>query len=105
MKLSIKILMSLLIALAIMPTISYAQNIRVTGVVRGNNGERIPGVSITDLGNQRVVGLTDDDGKYSIILSPNATVQFSCMGYSSLKEKIKGRLTIDVELESTANQM
>lgn len=105
MKLSIKILITFIIALAIYPTISSAQNIRVTGVARGNNGERIPGVSITDLGNQRVVGVTDDDGKYSIIISPNATVQFSCLGYNSLKEKIKGRLTIDVELESTANQM
>ncbi len=105
MKLSIKILMSLAFALAMLPAISNAQNIRVTGVVRGNNGERIPGATIKDLGNQRVVGTTDDDGRYSLIISPNATVEFSCMGYSSEKEKIKGRLTIDVELQTTANEM
>lgn len=83
----------------------YAQNIRVSGVVRGNNGERVAGVSITDLGRQRVLGITDDDGKYSIVLAPNATISFTCMGYSEKKEKVKGRVTIDVELQSTAKEM
>ena len=83
----------------------YAQNIRVSGVVRGNNGERVAGVSITDLGRQRVLGITDEDGKYSIVLAPNATISFTCMGYSEKKEKVKGRVVIDVELQSTAKEM
>ncbi|MBR4119660.1 MAG: carboxypeptidase-like regulatory domain-containing protein [Bacteroidales bacterium] len=96
----------LLVTLIIMTPIElYAQNIRVSGVVRGNNGERVAGVSITDLGRQRVLGITDEDGKYSIVLAPNATISFTCMGYSEKKEKVKGRVTIDVELQSTAKEM
>ena len=88
-----------------LPIELYAQNIRVTGVVRGNNGERIPGVSVTDVGNQRVLGITDEDGKYSVILAPNATLSFTCMGYTEEKEKVKGRVTIDIEMQSTAKEM
>ena len=96
----------LVVTLAMMlPIELYAQNIRVAGVVRGNNGERIAGVSVTDLGRQRVLGITDEDGKYSVVLAPNATISFTCMGYTEKKEKVKGRVTIDVELQSTAKEI
>lgn len=88
-----------------MPMEILAQNIRVTGVVRGNNGERIAGVSVKDLGRQRVLGITDDDGKYSVVLAPNATISFTCMGYSEEKVKVKGRPMIDVEMQSTAKEI
>ena len=101
----IKIFFLLVTLIVMTPIELYAQNIRVSGVVRGNNGERVAGVSITDLGRQRVLGITDDDGKYSIVLAPNATISFTCMGYSEKKEKVKGRVTIDVELQSTAKEM
>lgn len=101
----IKIFFLLVTFIVMTPIELYAQNIRVSGVVRGNNGERVAGVSITDLGRQRVLGITDDDGKYSIVLAPNATISFTCMGYSEKKEKVKGRVTIDVELQSTAKEM
>ena len=68
-----KIFLLMAAFIIMLPIELYAQNIRVTGVVRGNNGERIPGVSVTDVGNQRVLGITDEDGKYSVILAPNAT--------------------------------
>lgn len=101
----IKIFFLLVVLIVMAPIELYAQNIRVSGVVRGNNGERVAGVSITDLGRQRVLGITDEDGKYSIVLAPNATISFTCMGYSEKKEKVKGRVTIDVELQSTAKEM
>ena len=95
----------MVVLIVMAPIELYAQNIRVSGVVRGNNGERVAGVSITDLGRQRVLGITDEDGKYSIVLAPNATISFTCMGYSEKKEKVKGRVVIDVELQSTAKEM
>lgn len=91
--------------IVMLPLDIYAQNIRVSGVVRGNNGERIAGVSVKDLGRQRILGITDEDGKYSVVLAPNATISFTCMGYAERKEKVKGRVQIDVELESTATEI
>ena len=84
-----KIFLLIATLIVMLPIELYAQNIRVTGVVRGNNGERIPGVSITDLGRQRVLGITDEDGKYSVVLAPNATISYTCMGYNEKKEKVK----------------
>ncbi len=105
MKKTTKIFLLIATFMVMLPIELSAQNIRVSGVVRGNNGERIPGVSIKDLGRQRVLGLTDEDGKYSIVLAPNATISFSCMGYTEKKEKVKGRVQIDVELQSVATEM
>ena len=105
MKKTTKIFLLIATLILMLPIDLYAQNIRVAGVVRGNNGERVAGVSITDLGRQRVLGITDEDGKYSVILAPNATMSFTCMGYEEKKEKVKGRVSIDVELQSTAKEI
>ncbi|MBR5532380.1 MAG: carboxypeptidase-like regulatory domain-containing protein [Bacteroidales bacterium] len=105
MKKTIKIFLLVATLIIMLPIDLYAQNIRVMGVVRGNNGERIAGVTITDLGRQRILGITDEDGKFSIVLAPNATISFTCMGYAEKKEKVKGRVSIDVELQSTAKEI
>ena len=105
MKKTTKIFLLIATLIVMLPLELYAQNIRVSGVVRGNNGERIAGVSVKDLGRQRILGITDEDGKYSVVLAPNATITFSCMGYTERKEKVKGRVQIDVELESTATEI
>ena len=105
MKKITKIFLLIATLVLMLPIELYAQNIRVSGVVRGNNGERVAGVSVTDLGRQRVLGITDDDGKYSVVLAPNATISFTCMGYTERKEKVKGRVAIDVELQSTAKEI
>lgn len=105
MKKTIKIILLTLTVMLSLPMLATAQNMRVTGVVRGNSGERIPGVSLKDVGTEKVVGVTDEDGKYSVVVSPNATISFTCLGYSEKKIKVKGRLSIDVDLESTAKEM
>ena len=61
MKSAIKIFLFIATFLVMLPIELHAQNIRVTGVVRGNNGERVAGVTVTDLGRQRVLGITDED--------------------------------------------
>lgn len=79
-----------------------AQNLRVAGVVRGNNEERLAGVTIIDKETKKVVGLTDEDGKYSVVVPLNGTLNFTCLGYEGQDVEVKGRQTIDVVLTSTA---
>ncbi|MEG1573941.1 MAG: carboxypeptidase-like regulatory domain-containing protein [Bacteroidales bacterium] len=105
MKKITKVTLLSFIIILLLPLFATAQNIRVAGVVRGNNGERISGVSLKDVGTEKILGLTNEDGKYSIVVSPSATLSFSCLGYSEKKIKIKGRLSIDVDLESTSKEM
>ena len=79
-----------------------AQNLRVAGVVRGNNEERLAGVTIINKETKKVVGLTDEDGKYSVIVPVNGILNFTCLGYDGQDIKVKGRQVIDVVLVSTA---
>ena len=79
-----------------------AQNLRVAGVVRGNNEERLAGVTIINKETKKVVGLTDVDGKYSVIVPVNGILNFTCLGYDGQDIKVKGRQIIDVVLVSTA---
>ena len=52
-----------------------AQTIRVNGTVKGNNGERLVGVTVTDIASGKVIGITDEDGKYSVLISPKSTLK------------------------------
>ena len=70
-----------------------AQNLRVAGVVR---------VTIINKETKKVVGLTDEDGKYSVIVPVNGILNFTCLGYDGQDIKVKGRQIIDVVLVSTA---
>ena len=79
-----------------------AQNLRVAGVVRGYNEERLAGVTIINKETKKVVGLTDEDGKYSVIVPVNGILNFTCLGYDGQDIKVKGRQIIDVVLVSTA---
>ncbi|WP_418495745.1 hypothetical protein [Coprobacter sp.] len=79
-----------------------AQNLRVAGVVRGNNEERLAGVTIINEETKKVVGLTDEDGKYSVVVPVNGILNFTCLGYDGQDIKVKGRQIIDVVLVSTA---
>ena len=79
-----------------------AQNLRVAGVVRGNNEERLAGVTIINKKTEKVVGLTDEDGKYSVVVPVNGILNFTCLGYDGQDIKVKGRQIIEVVLVSTA---
>ena len=79
-----------------------AQNLRVAGVVRGNNEDRLAGVTIINKETEKVVGLTDEDGKYSVVVPVNGILNFTCLGYDGQDIKVKGRQIIDVVLVSTA---
>ncbi|GGN12120.1 SusC/RagA family TonB-linked outer membrane protein [Dyadobacter beijingensis] len=71
----------------------------VTGVVKGDGGELLPGVSVLIKGTTRG-STTDVDGKYSITLGDdaNATLVFSYVGYQNQEVAVGTRSTIDIAL-------
>ena len=81
-------------------------------VVRGNVSDDeggLPGVTVVELDqNERVIGgaITDFDGNYTIQLStPNATVNFSMVGYATRSVQIDGRSIVNVLLEPAMQTM
>lgn len=75
----------------------YSQNITVTGVVKGADGESLPSVSVTQEGST-IGTATDMDGKYSIEVAKNATLVFASMGLKTQLVPVSGRTEIDVVL-------
>ena len=75
-----------------------AQNVNVSGKVTDSGGLPIPGVFVQQSGTSNAVS-TDSEGRYSISVSPESTLQFSCMGYKDASVSLYDRTVIDVVLQ------
>ena len=79
--------------------LAYGQNITVTGVVTdGSTGEPLSGAAILIKGTPQGV-VADNDGRYSIVVSPNATLGFTTIGFKDVEEEVNGRTVINVALQ------
>lgn len=78
------------------------QQLSVSGVVTDENGEPLPGVSISVEGST-IGTFSDVDGKYTLQnVPPNSTLSFSFIGMASQSIDISGRSIINVVLTSEA---
>lgn len=80
---------------------AWAQLSSVRGKVSDNTGQPLPGVTVRAAGTTTAV-VTDIDGKYSINIPPNATLQFSFIGFSTQNVAVGSQEVLNVTL--TANQ-
>lgn len=84
---------------------AFAQSkITVTGVVTYKDGSPIPGVSII-LKDTKTGVSSDFDGKYSIEVPPNGTLQFSYLGFKTKLIPVNGKNSINTILEESAEQL
>ncbi|MBR4775516.1 MAG: TonB-dependent receptor [Bacteroidales bacterium] len=74
---------------------AFAQKQTVSGTVLDASGPVI-GVVVQADGASAV---TDADGKFTISVSPNAVLEFSCLGYETVTEPVNGRKNITVTLK------
>lgn len=77
---------------------------KITGTVRDNEGQTLPGVSIkikgTNLGTS-----TGADGSYSIAVSPGATLVFTYIGFQSREIQVNENAVINVVLITESRQL
>ncbi len=96
MRTKFKGLWTLLLALVVQ--ISFAQEKKVSGTVTdANTGEPLPSVNVVIQGTQKGT-VTDFDGKYSIMASPDDVLVFSYQGYTEKKVKVGNQSVINVKL-------
>lgn len=74
--------LALLILTALLPLVGFAQSFKVTGVVKDQSGETLPGVNVTVVGTSTGTA-TDIDGKFIIEAKANAKLQFSFVGFAT----------------------
>lgn len=82
-------------------TILFAQK-DISGVVKDNAGNALPGVNIIEKGTRNAVS-TDINGAYKISVEEGATLVFSYVGFTNV-EKAANRANIDVTLSTDGGQ-
>jgi TonB-dependent starch-binding outer membrane protein SusC len=76
------------------------QNRTISGVIKSDNGETLPGVNVVVSGTTTGV-VSDNNGYYKIIVPQgNKYLEFSSIGYNMAKIEIQGRSMIDVILST-----
>lgn len=93
----------LLIALALFTclTAAYAQKgkVKVSGTVTDENGQPLPGAGVVERGSRANGVVTGLDGKYTITVSTDAFIEFSCLGFKTILENVGGRTEINVSMQ------
>ncbi len=94
----------LMLLLALVAQISFAQEKTITGKVTDDQGLPLPGVNIvvknTNNGTQ-----TNFDGVYSIQASQGNTLVFSYLGFSDKEVSVDSSSTINLQLEPSAAEL
>ena len=83
---------------------AFAQNVSVSGTVRGSEGEPIIGALVNVEGTMTSV-ITDVSGNYSIQAPSSGRLAYSFLGYIDQTVDVGGRTRIDIILESDAQQI
>ena len=94
----------LLVCLVLSGTTVFAQEKTVTGVVTDSFNEPLIGASIVVQGTTNGV-ITDLDGKYSIKVTPGATLQFSYVGMEKQSVKVGNQSVINVQLKDDSQML
>lgn len=83
--------------------VAQQQKNQVNGTVTDANGEPIIGANVVEKGTTNGI-ITDLDGKFSLEVSPNASLEISYIGYLSQTIAVKGKNQLQITLhEDTQN--
>jgi hypothetical protein len=75
----------------------------VTGTV--SSGDSVLPAATVQLKGTHVSSVTDEDGKFTISAPPGGTLVFSHIGFATRELKISRNPVINVQLQSTAQQL
>jgi TonB-linked SusC/RagA family outer membrane protein len=103
MKIFSKLSLTLLFYLLLIAKIA-AQDITISGLVKGEDGNPLPGVSIVVKGTTNGTS-TNLDGKYTILAPSNSTLTFSFIGFTTKDIVVNGQTSIDVTLAEEATRL
>src|SRR5882762_8225267 len=81
------------------------QAVKITGKVTSEKGEPLKGVSVLEKGTNNGT-TTGDDGGYTLqVTNPNAILIFSYVGFGVKEFSLKGKMSADMQLQTTDNSL
>ncbi len=94
----------ILFALFIYCNFSFGQALTVSGTVKDESSNPIPGVTVIIKGTSK--GTTSDfNGKYTIQADANSVLSFSFVGYATEEIPVNGREIVDIILKSASESI
>ena len=91
--------LSLCVAL-LLGAVAYAQNVRITGtVVDAESGEPVIGAAVMVPGTTNGTS-TDLDGNFTLNAPSGATLEFSCIGYTTMSVKAAPVMNVRLQVDS-----
>ena len=94
-----------LLLFLLVPGLSHAQDITVSGTVTDASTETpLPGATVSLQGTSRGTA-TSSDGSYELTVPSEGTLVFSFVGYTTQEIPIEGRTTIDVALAPSQQEL
>jgi TonB-linked SusC/RagA family outer membrane protein len=82
----------------------HAQTTSVSGLVRSESGDPLPGVNVIDKGTTRGA-VTDAEGKFTVEASQNSVLVFSFIGMTNTEVNVGGRTYIETTLMADITQL
>ena len=74
------------------------QKVKISGVVVDPDGETVIGANVLEKGSASNGSITDVDGKFSLEVSPNATLVISYIGFNTQEVPLKGKTVLNITL-------
>ena len=71
----------LLVAMMFVGMNVSAQRIRVQGHITNPQGKSVPNVNVLNPVNDERIEMSDEDGRYSVLVEKNGSLKFTCVGY------------------------
>src|SRR5688572_11423478 len=101
-----KIMVMVLVTVAMIssPQWLYAQKRSVTGIVKGDDGTTVPGVSVIERGTTNGT-VTDSDGKFLITVSEGAVLSISFIGMKPVEVAVGNQTELSITLSSDIQQL
>jgi TonB-linked SusC/RagA family outer membrane protein len=84
--------------------VAQQQEVTVSGKVIDDNGEPLPGATITVVGTMTGT-ITDIEGNYSITVPDGSVLVFSFIGYEAMQVPVDNRSQIDVTLKTDMSSL
>lgn len=85
-------------------SVTQQSNRRITGVVKDAIGEPIIGANIVEKGTTNGI-ITDINGNFSLMVSENAILQISYIGYQTQEIPTKGQTNIQITMKDDAQAL
>lgn len=82
-----------------------AQRIRIQGHITNTHGKSIPNVNILHPVTNERIEMSDEDGRYSVMVEKNGSLKFTCVGYEDNTVAVSGKQVLNVVLKDAVIEL